>query len=124
MKKLFSAFLAFVGLRVAYAQDLIPCPDGTMADPSVGCVSTPASIAPSSSSLTEILFGLATPLLYGVMTVATLILIYGGIRYATAMGDEEKLQKSKRLIIWGVSGLVVALLAKIIAGFVSSLLMG
>ena len=122
MKKLLSLILASIGLRVAYAQDLIPCPDGTMADPSVGCVTMPASIANSNASVSEIILRIASLTLTGVIAVATLTLIYGGIRYATAVGDEERLQKAKRLILWSVIGLAVSLTARLLIGGVGSLL--
>jgi hypothetical protein len=114
MKKILSLILASVGLRIAYAQDLIPCPDGTMADPSIGCVTAPASVVNSNTSISEIILKIASLTLTGVIVAATLTLIYGGIRYATALGDEERLQKSKRLIFWGVIGLAVSLCAKLI----------
>ncbi len=122
MKKILSLILASIGLRFAYAQDLIPCPDGTMADPSIGCVTMPSSIADSNTSVSDILLKVASLTLTGVIAIATLTFIYGGIRYATAVGDEEKLQKSKRLILWGVIGLVVSLTARLLIGGVGSLL--
>ena len=123
MKKILSLILASVGLRVAYAQELIPCPDGTMADPSVGCVKMPASVVDSNTPISEIILKIASFALTGVIAVATLTLIYGGIRYATALGDEERLQKAKRLILWSVIGLAVALTARLAIGGIGSLIL-
>ena len=122
MKKILSLILASIGLRYAYAQDLIPCPDGTMADPSIGCVTMPASIANSNTPISEILLKIASLTLTGVIAVSTLFLIYGGIRYATAVGDEERLQKAKHLILWSVIGLAISLTARLLIGGVGSLL--
>jgi len=122
MKKIISLILASIGLRTAYAQELIPCPDGTLADPSIGCVTMPASVADSNTSISEIVLSVASLALTGVIVVATLILIYGGIQYAMAVGDEEKLQQSKRLIIWGVVGLAIAVTARLLISSVGSLL--
>jgi hypothetical protein len=122
MKKILSLILASIGLRIAYAQDLIPCPDGTMADPSIGCVTMPASIVNANTPVSEIILKIASLTLTGVIAVATLFLIYGGIRYATAIGDEERLQKSKRLILWSVVGLAVSLTARLLIGGAGSLL--
>jgi len=122
MKKILSLILASIGLRVAYAQDLIPCPDGTMADPSVGCVTMPSSIVDSNTPISEIILKIASLTLTGVIAVTTLFLIYGGIRYATAVGDEERLQKAKRLILWSVIGLAVSLVARLIAAYATTLI--
>jgi len=122
MKKILSLILASVGLRLAYAQELIPCPDGTMADPSIGCVTIPTSVVNSNTPISEILLKIASLTLTAVIVAATLTLIYGGIRYATAVGDEERLQNAKRLILWSVIGLAVALTARLLIGEVGSLL--
>jgi FtsH-binding integral membrane protein len=117
--------LSFISLPSAYAQaanNLIPCPDGTMADPSIGCVTTPASVANSNTPVSEIILNIASFALTAVIVVATATLIYGGIRYATALGEEEKLQKSKRLLFWGIVGLAVALTARLLIGGVAGLI--
>ncbi len=38
----------------AYAQDLIPCEDGTLADPTVGCITTPKAIVHTQSEILSI----------------------------------------------------------------------
>lgn len=122
MKKILSPILASLGLRVAYAQELIPCPDGTMADPSVGCVTMPASVVNANTPISEILLKVATLGMTGVIAAATLLLIVGGIRYATAVGEEEKIQKAKRLLFWSAIGLAVSLTARLLLGAVASAL--
>lgn len=103
----------------AYAQDLIPCSDGTMADPSIGCTTAPVgTVVNPESSIVEIILKIGGGLMSVVAVAAVLMLIYGGVTYALAAGDDEKLQKSKRLMIWSIAGLVVSLLARAIAQFV------
>ena len=101
-----------------YAQDLIPCPDGTMADPSIGCTAIPGSVVSSETSITEIILKIAGGFMSMVAVVAILMLIYGGVTYALAAGDDEKLQKAKRLMFWSIGGLIIAILARTIAQFV------
>jgi hypothetical protein len=98
-------------IETAYAQELIRCSDGTMADPSIGCVETPSAIIGSESSLVQIILKGANGLMTFVAGLAVIILIYGGIRYAMAMGSEEQIKKAKRIIFWSIIGLIVALLA-------------
>jgi hypothetical protein len=109
-------------INTAQAQgDLIPCPDGTMADPSIGCVSTPGNVVNPESSIVQILMNAASTLMSLVIGVAVIIIIYGGIVYATAGGDETKTNKAKRVLFWGAFGLIVAILAKYVAIFVAGL---
>jgi len=92
---------------------LIPCPDGTMADPTIGCVTAPSAVVDSETNLVEIILQISTTLMSIVIVVSALLLIYSGIIYAMAAGNDEKIQKSKRIMFWSLTGLVVAILAKV-----------
>lgn len=92
--------------------NLIPCKDGTMADPSIGCVSTPSSVVNPDSSIVELILKISGVLMTLAAGIAVIMLIYGGIIYAMAAGDEDKIKNAKRTMIWSVIGLVVAILAK------------
>ena len=54
----------------------------------------------------------------GLLAVA--IIIYGGFMYTTSAGDANKIKKAKDTIMYGVIGLVIALLAFAIVNFVVS----
>jgi hypothetical protein len=97
---------------------LIPCPDGTMADPSIGCVNAPSAVVSVDSSITEIILSAANMAMSIVIVVAVCILMYGGIIYAISAGDDEKIHKSKRIMFWGIVGFIVALMAKLLAKFI------
>lgn len=60
--------------------------------------------------------------LIGVVAVA--IIIYGAITYTISTGDATKLNRAKNSIIYGIVGLVVALLAYAIVSFVSQSIWG
>lgn len=51
--------------------------------------------------------------------VAVLFLIYGGIRYIMSQGVPENIQSAKRIIINAVVGLVLAIVAASLVGFVA-----
>lgn len=53
----------------------------------------------------------------GLLAVA--FIIYGGFRYMTSQGEPEGLQVAKNIITYSVIGLVVAILASTIVGFVA-----
>ncbi|MDR3298129.1 MAG: pilin [Candidatus Nomurabacteria bacterium] len=50
--------------------------------------------------------------------VAIIMIILGGIQYSTSQGDTGKLKKAKDTIMYGIIGLVVAILAFSIVNFV------
>jgi uncharacterized membrane protein len=50
--------------------------------------------------------------------IATIIIIVGGFMWMTSGGDEEKINKAKKLMINGLIGLAIVLVAYIISNFV------
>ena len=50
--------------------------------------------------------------------IAVVIIIYGGFMYTTSAGDSNKVTKAKNAIMYGIIGLVVAMLAFAIVNFV------
>jgi type IV secretory pathway VirB2 component (pilin) len=56
---------------------------------------------------------------YGLAgTIAIIVIIIGGIMYATAAGEAGNITKAKNLIFYSVAGLVVVLAAFAITNFV------
>lgn len=56
--------------------------------------------------------------------VAVVMIILGGVTYTTSQGDPSKVKKGKDTILYGVIGLIVALLAFAIVNFVLGALQG
>ena len=52
--------------------------------------------------------------------VAVLIILYGGFKWMTSQGSEEGVGEAKKIIIAGIIGLVIILMAYAIASFVIS----
>ena len=52
------------------------------------------------------------------------VVIYGGAMYTTSTGDAAKVNKAKNIILYGIIGLVVALLAYVVVEFVSRSIFG
>ncbi len=50
--------------------------------------------------------------------VAVVMIIVGGVQYTTSAGDAAKVTKAKNTIMYGVVGLVIALLAFAIVNFI------
>lgn len=50
--------------------------------------------------------------------VAVVMIIMGGVQYTTSSGDSAKVTKAKNTILYGIVGLVIALLAFAIVNFI------
>jgi hypothetical protein len=57
-------------------------------------------------------------ILYIIGIIAVVMLIMGGIKYATSSGDEKKVTDAKNTIIYAILGLAVAILAWTLVNFV------
>ncbi len=53
-----------------------------------------------------------------VGVIAVIMIIIGGIQYSTSSGDSGKVKKAKDTILYGIIGLVIALLAFAIVNFI------
>lgn len=72
----------------------------------------------SERKVSEFIQDVISTLLYVLGAICVIVIIVGGIRYATADGDSSKLSQAKNTILYAVIGLVVALLAYAIVFFV------
>ena len=113
------AFWKFIiGTALAQTPDLIPCPDGTMADSTVGCAEVPKAIVSPQSDILSLILKTADAVVMIAVVASVTFLIYGGILYAMSLGNEEKIKSAKNVLFWSVFGLIVALLAKTIVSAV------
>ncbi|KKR07820.1 MAG: hypothetical protein UT55_C0088G0004 [Candidatus Peregrinibacteria bacterium GW2011_GWE2_39_6] len=49
--------------------------------------------------------------LYFLGFIATVMIIYGGLLYVTAAGNEENAQKAKKILMYAIIGIVIILLS-------------
>jgi len=61
---------------------------------------------------------IVSTLMFALGAICVIVIIVGGIRYATADGDSGKITQARNTILYAVIGLVVALLAYAITFFV------
>ena len=62
-------------------------------------------------SLDNALINLTNWVLGFVALIAVLIIIWGGVQYLTAAGNEDTVATAKKTITWGIMGLVICGLA-------------
>ena len=76
-----------------------------------GCVTNSPKL---ESTVKNIINGV----LYIIGILAVVMVIFGGVQYTTSGGDQAKVTKAKNTILYGIIGLVIAILAYAIVNFV------
>jgi hypothetical protein len=59
-----------------------------------------------------------------IVGIAVIFIIWGGIQYFIAFGNEEKATKGKNTLTWAIIGFVVVILAKVIVSEIWALVTG
>jgi len=78
----------------------------------------------ATTSVATIITTIMQWMLYIVGTIAVITFVISGIMYLTAAGDEDQIGKAKKAMVYGIVGIVVALLGLIIINLVDSMLQG
>jgi hypothetical protein len=76
------------------------------------------SIGLGSRDIRETVGGVIRAFMGLLGIVAVVIILLGGFKWMTAGGSEEKVNEAKKLIISGIIGLVIIMMAYAIASFV------
>lgn len=87
------------------------------------CIRTGADstdLGDNSVDLTETVKNVINVILYVVGIIAVVMVIIGGVRYALSAGNQAAVTGAKNTIIYGIVGLVIAMLAYAIVNFVIS----
>lgn len=74
----------------------------------------------NNKTLEQIVNEIVNTILYIVGILAVVMVIVGGIQYTLSAGDQAKVTKAKNTIVYGIVGLVIAILAYAIVNFVIS----
>lgn len=73
----------------------------------------------SKSSLASIINGFIKTALIGIGSLAVIMLIYGGIKYITSSGSKDNILLAKKVIIYAIAGLLLAVSAYAIVKFIT-----
>jgi hypothetical protein len=79
----------------------------------------PAEVS-TSLTLAQILLNVLNFLLGIVGVLAIIMLVVGGVMYLTSGGDEGRIETGKKIVIWSIVGITVALSALIIVSQIAS----
>lgn len=115
-----TSVVAVLGNSVNTFAGKVKCPDGT--DAGVNGLASCNKL--SNTANTNDLMGQANAIINVVIGVigfvAVAFIIFGGFQYTTSAGDPGKVKKAKDTILYGIIGLIVAMLAYAIVNFVLS----
>jgi len=122
MKKAILYIVAILAITsavtVASEFSLIPKPD-TLPGPSIGLQESEGG---ARNILVDIILPRFAVIAIGIIgSLALVFVMIGGIRLATAYGNEEDIEKGKKQVIYGVVGFILALLAFTIVQIVINL---
>lgn len=83
-----------------------------------GSGSTAVCGASTKDELPNIIKNVINLLFFVIGMIAVIMIVIGGIRYATSGGDSSQIQAAKNTVLYAVVGLVVAIMAFAIVNFV------
>ena len=72
----------------------------------------------NGSDMNEMIRTVINAIVFIVGMIAVVMIILGGVNYATSQGDPGKVKKGKDTILYGIIGLVISILAFAIVNFV------
>ena len=99
----------------------VTCPDGTIVQGSGKTLADCNKIKDNKNNTNDLMGRVNTiinVIIGFVGLVAVVVIILGGISYTTSAGDPGKVKKAKDTILYGIIGLVVAVLAFALVNFV------
>jgi len=110
--------IALVPAAFAYAAPSTQILDGVKAVDSGGNKCKDANGAERDCTLGDQIRTVVNILLYVLGAIAVVMIVVGGIRYATSNGESSSIKAAKDTILYAVIGLVVAIMAFAIVNFV------
>ena len=103
----------------------IKCPEGTLqADKEVTSLAECNLDTGDQPPLMETVTGILNVVVGIIAVMAVIVVIIGGVFFVTSQGDAGKVARARNTILYGVIGLVVALLAFAIVNFVLGAVFG
>lgn len=117
MKKL-KQMLIILGIITGFG--MVAMPTASAVDVFGGCegASDSAVCGAKGDDANSFIKTLVDTLLFILGAISVLVIILAGIMYATSGGDATNVKRAKDMLLYAVIGLVVALLAYAIVGFV------
>ena len=111
IKQLIAAIYSATGLAVLFKPGAMLAASACTGAEAVGATCNRAGLEGALANILNAVFFL-------VGALAVIALLYGAVKYITSTGDAARVKAAKDTIIYAIAGLVVAILAPAIVGFV------
>ena len=117
---LMALVLAFMGTGAVFVETYAyECPGGGTAASAAECGIKAADPDEGNGEALDVTVkNIINGVLYVVGILAVVMVIIGGVQYTTSGGDQAAVTKAKNTILYGIVGLVIAILAYAIVNFV------
>ena len=117
-------FTVMVGLTApVYADEFSKICDSDKLDPQVKA-DVCEGVMGDDRSLMDVVVAVINVAVGVIGLMAVIVIIFAGQRYITATGDPGKLKMAKDMIIWGLVGLILAMLSYAIVNFIVAAVAG
>ena len=111
--------LAIMGVGASVPAFAVTCPDNSTADSFAECGMKKADPDEGNGATLDVTVkNIINGVLYVVGILAVVMVIIGGVKYTTSGGDSAAVTSAKNTILYGIIGLVIAILAYAIVNFV------
>lgn len=117
-RTLLFGFMMAAGLALALVAPVDVLAESSPVDSIQGGVTSVGGTQTGTDDFTDKVKTVVNVLLFLLGAIAVIMIIIGGIRYATSNGDAAQVKSAKDAIMYAVIGLVVAIMAYAIVNFV------
>ena len=117
-------FIKAIASSSVVACTLVYTTSVTLAAPVISGWGTKESPSHVPTDIRQAIMNLTNWILGFISIVATLVIIYGGVLYLTAAGNEDNVATAKKTIGFGIIGVVIAGLAYAMVIVVSTVILG
>ncbi len=77
----------------------------------IPAIMSAAVVSSGSSSLDKIIIGVVNAVAAVATAAAVISLLYAAILFLTASGEPDKITKAKKAFLWGIAGVIIAIIA-------------
>lgn len=84
------------------------------------CLDSPQKLGLPHQTIGTVAKGLVDTVAFIAGVAAVIFIVLGGIRYASASGNPQNIERAKETLLYAVVGLIISILAPLIIGFAIS----
>ncbi|MBU2564527.1 pilin [Patescibacteria group bacterium] len=110
----FLIFLIIFGIFLV----VVPVLADDSCEPGLVCIPNPLK----AGDIPELIHDITGIIQIVVIPLGIIMIMIGGFQYMTSTGNEEKVTKAKKTIMWAIIGVVIAIAANFITGILEEII--